>query len=247
MGRISSRLRTGCLVLGVALRSGPGVAEQAHASEVAAIEHIASNTRVAESILARLVANDGVRREEIRIPPLPELEALAAEPGVELWIDLPVRNGRGSSLPVSVILLRDGQVLRRSAVTARVVAERAVLVAARPLAPGTTLRADDVSEALRSDAPADALGVSADVIGQRVVRSVAAGAPLRETMLRAVPFVRRGQAVRLRATRSGLEIEAAGRALEDGQPGAMIRVMNLASRRVLAGQVAADGSIEMGF
>ena len=84
-------------------------------------------------------------------------------------------------------------------------------------------------------------------IGQRLVRGVPAGAPLRESFLEATPVVTRGQSVMLRASRGSMAIEAAGRALEDGRTGDTIRVMNLASRRVLAGQVAADGAIDMGF
>lgn len=206
-----------------------------------------AGSRVAEAIAARLLEVHGVLPQDVRIPALLELEALASEPGTTVIVDVPSRTGSSPSLPVSVGIVQGGRVLQRVAVTARIVIERPVLIAVRTLARGTTLRADDVREELRADAPADALDGSADAIGQRLVRGVAAGAPLREAFLEAIPVVTRGQSVTLRASRGSLAIEAAGRALEDGKAGETIRVMNIATRRVLAGQVAPDGAVDMGF
>jgi flagella basal body P-ring formation protein FlgA len=206
-----------------------------------------AGSRVAEAIAARLLDVHGVPPQDVRIPALLDLEALASEPGNTVIVDVPSRTGSSPSLPVTVAIVQGGRVLQRVAVTARIVIERPVLIAARTLARGATIRVDDVREELRADAPADALDGSAAVIGQRLVRGVAAGAPLREAFLEAIPVVTRGQSVTLRASRGSLAIEAAGRALEDGRTGETIRVMNIATRRVLAGQVASDGAIDMGF
>ena len=81
---------------------------------------VRAGTRVAETIAARLLDVHGVLPQEVRIPPLLDLEALASEAGTKIVVDVAPRAGASASLPVSVAILR-GRVLQRVAVTARVV------------------------------------------------------------------------------------------------------------------------------
>lgn len=55
----------------------------------------------------------------------------------------------------------------------------------------------------------------------------------------------RNQIVSLEYRRGGLSIRAEGRALERGGAGDRVRVMNLASRRIVEGFVADDGTVQL--
>jgi flagella basal body P-ring formation protein FlgA len=56
-------------------------------------------------------------------------------------------------------------------------------------------------------------------------------------LLAADILVRRGQRVTLIATIGGLEVRAQGEAIADAGPTGRVRVLNLASRRIVEGQV----------
>ncbi len=65
-----------------------------------------------------------------------------------------------------------------------------------------------------------------------------AGAVLRSSDLLADFMVRQGQQVTLVASIGGIHVRAAGVALQDGRYGALIRVQNPASRKIVEGKVA---------
>lgn len=72
------------------------------------------------------------------------------------------------------------------------------------------------------------------------------GRPILHTQVGPPALVERNQPVRMVFARGGLAITTEGRALDRGGLGEWVRVMNLASRQIITGAVAADGSIEVG-
>jgi flagella basal body P-ring formation protein FlgA len=72
------------------------------------------------------------------------------------------------------------------------------------------------------------------------------GRPILENQVGPPALVERNQVVRMVFLRGGLAITAEGRALDRGGFGEAVRVMNLSSRQIVSGAVAADGSIEVG-
>ncbi len=84
-----------------------------------------------------------------------------------------------------------------------------------------------------------------DVIGQESRIVLYAGRPILFDDIGPPAIVTRNQIVEVRYTASGLSISAEGRALERGAIGDRIRVMNLASRMTIFGQIHEDGSIRV--
>lgn len=84
-----------------------------------------------------------------------------------------------------------------------------------------------------------------DVIGQESRIVLYAGRPILLDDIGPPAIVTRNQIVEVRYTASGLSISAEGRALERGAIGDRIRVMNLASRMTIFGQIHEDGSIRV--
>ncbi|WP_298841136.1 flagellar basal body P-ring formation chaperone FlgA [uncultured Roseobacter sp.] len=81
------------------------------------------------------------------------------------------------------------------------------------------------------------------VIGQEAKTTLYAGRPVRFSDVGPPALVARNQIVPLRFEASGLIIETEGRSLERGAVGDRVRIMNLASRKTLFGQVQDDGSV----
>lgn len=85
-----------------------------------------------------------------------------------------------------------------------------------------------------------------DVIGQEARVTIYPGRPLRMGDVGPPAIIERNQVVTLRFTASALSIEVDGRALDRAGVGDALRVMNLASRTIVSGRVAENGTVEVG-
>jgi len=85
----------------------------------------------------------------------------------------------------------------------------------------------------------------ADVVGMETKVVLYVGRPIRAEDIGPPALVNRNQIVPLVFRSSGLSISTAGRALDRGAVGDMIRVMNMSSRSTLFGTVLPDGSIDV--
>jgi flagella basal body P-ring formation protein FlgA len=83
------------------------------------------------------------------------------------------------------------------------------------------------------------------LIGQQLVRPLTAGQPLNKLHVRVAPAISRNQMVTLLFRRGGVELSGRAQALEDGQLGQSIRIINPATRSTLLGTVAAGGVVEV--
>lgn len=120
-----------------------------------------------------------------------------------------------------------------------------VLVAARPIARGTTLSVSDVLLVRRGSAPVDALRDPADAEGRVAMRAFGFGVPLRAGGLARPVLARRGEPVTIRAREAGVVVEMAGVARLDGREGAAAEALVPTSGRRVRGQVASDGALEV--
>lgn len=84
-----------------------------------------------------------------------------------------------------------------------------------------------------------------DVVGQEARTTLYAGRPILVDDIGPPALVARNQIVLVVFEKNGLSITTEGRSLERGGVGDLIRIMNLASRATLFGQVGPDGSIKV--
>ncbi|MEM9043655.1 MAG: flagellar basal body P-ring formation chaperone FlgA [Pseudomonadota bacterium] len=118
------------------------------------------------------------------------------------------------------------------------------VVATRMLTRGTVISSSDVR--LSDETWAGAIQDRATVIGMELLRTIYAGRPLTSSDIGPAAEVRRNESVELRYVRGPLRIRTDGRALARGARGQRISVMNLASRTIVYGRVAAPGVVEVG-
>jgi len=168
---------------------------------------------------------------------------------VSVELSTSAREAVRGSLPVTVRLKSRGKEFKRGVVTVQLRSDRLALVAARAIAAGDVIEADDVRAAsvARSKLSRGAYHEASQVVGRRAKRMMREGMVFRPDRVEDVPVIRRGGTVRIRLERGPLRIEAIGRAREDGVLGSPIRILNLESRREIVGIVREDGVVHVAF
>lgn len=117
-------------------------------------------------------------------------------------------------------------------------------VLTRSVAPGAVLGAADAQE-MEIDWAADNSPVVAQPeqwVGQVAARALAAGQPLRQSMVRAPSVFRTGAQVRVLAQGPGFVVAGSGQALADGAVGQTVRI-RMDNGRVVSGIVDESGTV----
>jgi len=119
------------------------------------------------------------------------------------------------------------------------------LVAARPVARGQSITADDVriDRVELTAAPAGVLGAADSIEGRIASRPIAVGEPLRRDILRAPNVVQAGDLVRVRAGGPGFSITTDGKALGAAAEGQAMQVS--VAGKVLSGVARANRIVEV--
>lgn len=120
-----------------------------------------------------------------------------------------------------------------------------VLVAATEIPAGQALSAADVTLERRAlQATPDAVSESKEIVGMSTRRALHVGDSVRKSWLVAPILVKRGDAVRILASRGQIEVSVAGVALEGGANGAIISVRNASNNNVIRARITASGTVE---
>lgn len=169
-----------------------------------------------------------VKRPEIALPACTALDAFQPAGGRRIGkISVGVRCLAPS--PWTVYLAAQVEVLGAYAVTRQ------------PLPANHVLSAADFSliEGDLGRLPADVITDVSDIVGYRTVSGIAAGAPLRNALLRPPLVVQQGQTTRVVLNGPGFSIQNEGQALANASRGERVRV-RIRSGQVVSG-VAQDG------
>ena len=142
--------------------------------------------------------------------------------------------------PFSVGLIVDGKVATSLAMQANISVYRDAVVAIAPIPANSVIGRADVE--LRRIDISTARGATYEsidrVVGMATVAYLQAGSVVTAKVLRQPLLVRRGDAVKLIASRPGFVIETTGVAQQDGRLGEVIRVLNPVSRKVVEAEVS---------
>jgi flagella basal body P-ring formation protein FlgA len=160
--------------------------------------------------------------------------------------DPSARTGRASIFALSEAA--PGKRARRvGSATASVSVDAPHVVAARGLSRGAVLVGADIREEAGGvdGVPLKPLPLRQVLVGARLRRDVAEGAVIAELDVEAVPYVRSGEVVTVRARLGGVQAEGRAIASQSGGPGDLIRLVNPESRRTLQGRVVAPGEVEV--
>lgn len=120
-----------------------------------------------------------------------------------------------------------------------------VVVAARDVPANRPLKAEDLSiERRRLTDLAGAVSSVDEALDQSSSRTLRPGQALHARWLSAPLLVRRGDSVTIRARNGGVEVSAAGEALEPGRQRQVVRVRNSSTGKVIRARVLEEGLVE---
>jgi len=127
----------------------------------------------------------------------------------------------------------------RLAVPAAVERLPPVVVAARAVGRGETLRSTDL-KLQRADVAKDRAGAFhaiEDVVGTEAAQAIGAGTVLQASLLRSPIMVRRGEVVTVYSRAAGIRIRVTARAREDAALGELVTVESLSDRKTYTARV----------
>lgn len=148
-----------------------------------------------------------------------------------------------------LVRLSDGRQQRQVTVRGRVEILREVLVSGRPLARDTIITPADVMTKRKwvRHLDPDLLSSPENAVGKRVLMSVRGGAELKSQMLREPVVIKKGRSVRINLERGAMVITTMGISEEDGAAGALIRVRNMSSNRLVYAKVMGEDVVRVDF
>ena len=147
----------------------------------------------------------------------------------------------------TLVVLAEGMPTARMRLAGRAVPTRPAVVATRRIGLGEVVGAGDVRLVrLRAERvrPGTAERLD-DVVGQRLRRPMAAETPFASADLAPPPLVEKNAAVTVVLEAPGLSLSVQGRALDSAPRGAVVPVMNLASRSVVEGEVVGPNRVRV--
>jgi flagellar basal body P-ring formation protein FlgA len=175
-------------------------------------------------------------------PPLVPLAALA-----QVVIETPHFDAQTRRFSATLAVLADGMPGQRIRLAGRAVATVPVVVATRRLAVGDVVQPTDARVTrLRAERVRPGAAERLDqIIGRQLRRPIATELPFHTADLSAPHLVQRNGAVTMVLEAPGLALSAQGRALEAAPRGAVVPVMNLASRSVVEAEVIGPGRVRV--
>lgn len=176
------------------------------------------------------------------LPPVVPPAALAHLSAENTALD--AATGRFSA---TLVVLAEGMPMLRLRLAGRAVPTQHAVVATRRIGLGETVGAGDVRLVrLRAERVRPGTAQRLDeVVGQRLRRPMAADMPFAAADLSAPSLVEKNALVTMVLEAPGLSLSVQGRALEAAPRGALVSVMNLASRSVVEGEVIGPGRVRV--
>ncbi len=187
--------------------------------------------------------------EDIALIRVPHIADIKAPDGADVSVRLDPMDDFTDVVVVDVLISDEGERVRSRRVSVLVDLFVETYGVSQNVRRGYRLTTTDlvVLRIPRSRVPKDAIARPEFVEGAMVRRDIKPGEPIRDAFLQVPPMVERGQRVRMIARRGGVSITSIGEALNNGSRGAMIRVRNVQSRKIVGGKIISPGVVEMEF
>lgn len=120
------------------------------------------------------------------------------------------------------------------------------VVAARPVAPGQILAAEDLRLEETEVTQSGLLTDVAQAVGRRIAVGVSPGFPIRQELLRSQQVITQGETVRVQVAGAGFAILAEGTAVTHANDGQIVQV-RMESGRTVSGTARAGRLVEMRY
>lgn len=197
-----------------------------------------TESEISEAVLEAIALPASILTSIVRISNLPMIPVGP----VEFRVTAPLRTQGSFFVPVEV---RVGDDVVKINVTLKSMKMGSVVVAARKLERGATVTDADLAIETRDlyEMPHDVIENIGSVVGSVVTRAVTAGSLLTKSAIEEKTLVRRGDRVRILVRFGSIELSSPGEAVEQGGLGAIVKVRNMESRKIVSGRVTGAGEV----
>ncbi len=144
------------------------------------------------------------------------------------------------------LLFRSGL---RIAGSAKVRAFDRVVMSRGAFGKGYALQTDDLYPVLMDVGriPRGAIREPEAIAGKTLLRSIVPNAPITDAMIPLTPVMKRGDKVALVAGNDGFTVMTAGELKHDAAVGESVKVINLASKKIVAGLLVEEGTVRVEY
>ncbi len=191
----------------------------------------------------RRLPDADIRFTRIRTP-----EKIILPTGKLTYTVTPSRPEIIGSSSFNILFKVDGKVVKNITVRGKLEAMAEVATAVVSLRRGSIISADQITMTRQDIARLDVPCLSYEkAIGLQAIRSIRPGQPLDRHNVAPPPVIRKGEPVKIFASKGSLQISTTGIATVDGRPGDFIRVKNIASNKLVYCRVDAPGIVTVEF
>jgi flagellar basal body P-ring formation protein FlgA len=177
-------------------------------------------------------------------------QELTVPPGIVAFqVTAPKHTDWLGPIPFNVLVIVDGQAVRKVTAPATIEVWSDVVIAAKPLGKFQPIHADDIliKKMNLARVPANVIASAEQVLGRRANRNIAANSILRSDQVEMAPVIKRGDVVQVIAESEVLKVTAKGLAKENGAKGDRIQVMNLGSKKIIYALVVDGQTVQVEF
>ena len=153
------------------------------------------------------------------------------------------------SIPFTVLIVVNGDVVKKVTVAAFIEVWNDVVLAAKPLGKYQTIESHHIRVVKMNLArvPANAILDRKQVLGSRTNRNIAANCILRNDQIELPPIIKRGDVIQVVAESRHMKISLQALAKENGAKGELIRVQNIRSKKTIYAQVVDGQTVQVDF
>jgi len=220
--------------------AGPGGVEADHALRVSTPLDVRKATGLVREAVARYLRQMAATRDTLE----PEFDLTQEQVRLLEQANSPIRVSGGMAPFHGVQHLQIAAAGLQTPVEftldVRITRPPVVAVAARSLAKGATVRAEDV-QLISANVPVDEGRVIRsldDVVGRETTRAFGEGHPFESDGVRSPIMIRRGDVVTIYARSSGIRVRTVARAREDAGMGDLVSVESLEDRKTFFARVS---------
>ncbi|HOJ52676.1 MAG TPA: flagellar basal body P-ring formation chaperone FlgA, partial [Syntrophales bacterium] len=190
---------------------------------------------IREEIIRHIERSMPWDKEEVRIDvDLPADQTDLPERQVNIKVNTLGKDDYIGEMTFSV-RLSHGRVYRQMNVRGRIEILRSIVVAARDIKAESVIQEEDLTVKKKWVTHLDSVLIYTpeEAVGRQVRTSIRAGSEIKKTVLHAPILVKKGKTVRISLEKGPLRISTIGVSEEDGARGALIRVRNVSSNRLV--------------
>jgi len=166
---------------------------------------------------------------------------------VNLKVEIPSPFYLCNSAVIPVKIYIDEEIYQTVSLLLKIRAFKEVLVTSRRIAPDHIFTEEDIRREKReiSSLSGEPVINLSDVLGKRALKAIPAHTIIEESMIGSPLLVKKGDLVTILREKGNIEVLARGKALEKGEEGNLIRVLNIDSQKELQGRVIGPRAIRI--